>query len=257
MQQDREWPNRFFFFYLQPASFYMMCFYIFHTIPLRMMDCSQGINRQKVYFSLLGIIHWLNKHLLSNWEETIVTDRVLMLATTSWVTHLMFLFCVCVFCLALLAWTVGCCCPEVSGFSRRCHRPPGVPSRSCFIFQPFFDCLFLGLQHRPTSYLFPAPGPFYLLHVVVCHVSHKNPARQHWNWYNLFSFWVISAGVWSQPVCVFQSVCVPQTASELTSVCYLISEWVMVLFLALGTPVFSVTKSVFWSLWAPFLNGLW
>lgn len=41
------------------TSFFVQCiFYILHIIPLRMTNCSQGINqKKKVYFILLGIIH--------------------------------------------------------------------------------------------------------------------------------------------------------------------------------------------------------
>lgn len=75
---------------METASFilYNVFFYILHIIPLRMTNCSQGINQKKVYFILLGIIHWLTQHdLSSNGKETHVPDHVLMLATTSWVIH--------------------------------------------------------------------------------------------------------------------------------------------------------------------------
>lgn len=61
---------------------YDVFFYILHTIPLRMMKCSQGINQKKksVFYSFGN--HPLTDSTKSG-EETNVTDHVLILATTS------------------------------------------------------------------------------------------------------------------------------------------------------------------------------
>lgn len=139
----------------------MMCIYIFHTIPLRMMNSSQGINQKK------------KKCILVFWESSTdstticsaivksVTDHVLMLATTSWVTHLIFLFLfVCFVWSSLLGLSVAVILrhqdfPHVATDALVC-----VPSWSntfSYLANYFFVCFvsfFLRLQHRPTSYLF-------------------------------------------------------------------------------------------------------
>lgn len=62
MQQDSEWPNciLFFFFFLEPASF-IWCVFTFSTQFLSgWWTVLRELTPKKVYFSLLGIIHWLN-----------------------------------------------------------------------------------------------------------------------------------------------------------------------------------------------------
>lgn len=65
--------------------FVQCIFYILHIIPLRMMNCSQGINQKKVYFILLGIIHWLTQQKpvkqwqrdVCNWSCTDISNYLL------------------------------------------------------------------------------------------------------------------------------------------------------------------------------------
>lgn len=212
-----------------------MCIYIFHTIPLRMMNSSQGINQKK-------------KCILVFWESSTdstticsaivksVTDHVLMLATTSWVTHLIFLFhFVCFVWSSLLGLSVAVILrhqdfPHVATDPLVC-----VPSWSttfsylanyfflfCFFLSSFTTQAYLISVPPQSPDLLPVPSTSSMQLFAMYRTRVQPDSLEAYIKYFHFEWFLQVCGCCR---CVFLSVCacvclfVPQTASELTSVC--------------------------------------
>lgn len=239
--------------------FCTMYFFTFlHTIPLRMMKCSQGINQKKCILFFWESSRLTQHTLLSNGEET-QPIHILMLATTSWVIHsCAFLFVLYIFwwarminCRSLLYWGVW----EVP---LSCHRLPGLPSQIWWV--PFFFYFFILLLNplflftaktylicavpSQTPYLHPGPSTstmqlFVNLPLVALIESHgifnesAPETARHW-WFQIYltikaPFGRFDTGFQDGRVCLQTSrvkfcchVCVShhteQTASDFTSV---------------------------------------